>query len=73
MTEKTIPQTLRLSEIERLIRQHQIIVPCPSRGKLIALCEDGTFRTVGKEPTSFGWLVFRDSFWSWVESLKAEV
>lgn len=61
---------LRLSEIERLIRKHRILVPPPSRPTLISFCEDGTFDTAGK--TKFGWLVFEDSFWRWVKRLDGE-
>lgn len=58
---------LRLSEIERFIKKHRILVPPPSRPKLIGLCESGTFETVGNKPTSFGWLVYEDSFLRWVK------
>jgi hypothetical protein len=60
---------LRLGEIDRLIRAHKIIVPPPSRPTLVKLCENGTFETVGGRPTSFGWLVYEDSFWNWVRKL----
>lgn len=64
------PRTkIRLSEIERLIKKHRIIIPPPSRQTLIKLCEDGTFETVGGGPTAIGWLVFEDSFTQWVRSL----
>ena len=63
---------LRLSEIERLIRKHRIIVPPLARQTLIAMCEDGTFETAGAAATRLGWLVFEDSFWTWVKSLEAE-
>lgn len=59
---------LKLSEVERLIRRHRIITPCPARQTLIGFCEDGTFDTVGTSPTSFGWLVYEDSFWRWARS-----
>lgn len=62
---------LRLSEIDRLIRTHRIIVPAPSRPKLISLCLTGTFETVGGEATTFGWLVYEDSFLRWVEGLRS--
>jgi hypothetical protein len=68
MLEKARPK-LRLSEIERLIKKHRIIVPPLSRQKLIALCEDGTFETVGTSATKLGWLVFEDSFLRWVKRL----
>ena len=64
------PRTkIRLSEVERLIKKHRIIVPPPSRQTLIRLCEDGTFETVGDKPTAIGWLVFEDSFIQWARSL----
>jgi hypothetical protein len=64
------PRTkIRLSEVERLIRKHRIIIPPPSRQTLIKFCEDGTFETVGDGPTAIGWLVFEDSFLRWVKSL----
>jgi hypothetical protein len=57
---------LRLSEIERLIRKHRIIVPSPSRRALVELCEDGTFETAKRTSRSQSWLVFEDSFLKWV-------
>lgn len=59
----------KLSEVERQIRKHQIIVPCPSRQTLIGMCEEGIFETVGEEPTTLGWLVYADSFWKWARAL----
>lgn len=65
------PRTkLRLSEIERLIRKHRIIVPPLSRRILIEMCEDGTFETVGTHRAGQVWLVFEDSFLRWVKSLE---
>jgi len=64
------PRTkLRISEIDRLIRKHRIIVPPPTRRALTAMCEDGTFETVGTTPTKMGWLVYEDSFLKWIENL----
>lgn len=60
---------MRLSEIERLIRKHRIIVPPPSRQTLIKLCEEGTFETAGTGPTLIGWLVFEDSFLAWLKKM----
>jgi hypothetical protein len=60
---------LRLSEIERLIRKHRIIVPAPSRRALINLCEDGTFDTAPRRSNGDCWLIYEDSFLHWVESL----
>ena len=66
------PRTkLRIAEIDRLIRKHRIIVPPLSRRALTAMCEDGTFDTVGNAPKKMGWLVFEDSFLKWVKSLEA--
>lgn len=61
----TIRPKLLLAEVERLIRKHRIVVPCPSRQTLIRLCEDGTFETPGGVPTRSGWMVYEDSFWKW--------
>lgn len=63
---------LRLSEIERLIKKHRIIVPPLSRATLVNMCEDGTFETAGDGPTSVGWLVYEESFLEWVQSLDGE-
>jgi len=63
---------LRLSEVERLIKAHRIIVPAPTRHTLIKMCEEGTFETLGTKPTNVGWLVFEDSFWRWVEKMNGE-
>lgn len=60
---------LRLREIERLIKVHRILVPPPTRRTLTYLCHDGTFETVGREPTNLGWLVYEDSFWKWANGL----
>lgn len=67
--DKRTRSRLRLSEVERLIKVHRIIVPPLSRATLVSLCEDGTFETAGSGPTSLGWLVYEDSFWTWVNSL----
>lgn len=62
------PRTkLRLSEIERLIRAHRIIVPAPSRRKLVEWCEDGTLETAPR--IGRAWLVYEDSFLAWVRGL----
>jgi hypothetical protein len=60
---------IRLSEVERLIRRHRIVVPPLARRTLVKMCEDGTFETAGNAPTKFGWLVYEDSFLRWVDSL----
>jgi hypothetical protein len=63
---------LRLSEVERLIKLHRIIVPPLSRATLVNMCEDGTFETAGDGPSSVGWLVYEDSFKDWVRNLDGE-
>lgn len=72
-TQRTLdlpPRTkLRLAEIERIIRKDRIIVPPLTRRALTAMCENGTFETVGDAPTKYGWLVYEDSFLKWVSSL----
>jgi hypothetical protein len=68
----TIRPKMRLSEIERLIRKHRIIVPPLSRATLIKMCEEGTLETAGDSPTNVGWLVYEDSFLKWVEALDGE-
>lgn len=60
---------MRLSEIERLIKKHLIIVPPPSRQTLIRMCEEGIFETAGNKRSRIGWLVYADSFKKWVEQL----
>jgi len=62
---------LRLSEIERLIRKHRIIVPPLTRRKLNAMCEDGTFETATRRGQR-SWLVYEDSFLNWVKGLDGE-
>ncbi len=67
------PRTkIRLSEIERIIRQQRIIVPPLSRRALIAMCEDGTFETARRASPSHCWLVYEDSFLDWVKRLDAK-
>jgi len=60
---------LRLSEIDRLIRIHRIVIPPPARNTLIAMCEDGTFETAPRPNERSQWLVYEDSFLKWVEEL----
>ncbi len=59
---------LRLSEIEKLIRKHRIVVPPPSRRTLVALCEEGKLETA-KRSAGLPYLVFEDSFLKWVKEL----
>ena len=63
---------IRLSEVERIIRKHRLIVPPLSRATLRRMCEDGTFETAGDAPTNIGWLVYEDSFLKWVRSLDGD-
>lgn len=64
-----IRPTLRLTEIENLIKKHRIIQPPLSRATLVNMCEE-VFETVGGAPASVGWLVFEDSFLEWVRSIQ---
>jgi len=74
---KTIKQLLtedlrpiiRLSEVERLIKRHRIIIPPLSRKTLQRMCEDGTFESPSIAPGQLGWLVYEDSFLRWVEQI----
>lgn len=60
---------LRLTEVERLIKAHRIIVPPLSRRTLSNMCDAGIFETAGGSPTNLGWLVYEDSFWQWAEKI----
>ena len=60
---------LRISEIERIIRIHRIIVPPLARRTLIGMCEDGTFETAPRRTPRANHLVYEDSFLKWVKSL----
>ncbi len=67
------PRTkLRLSEVERLIRIHRIVIPPLSRRTLREMCEDGTFATAARNGRG-EWLVYEDSFLHWVRSLDGEL
>lgn len=63
---------LRLSEIERLIRAKRIIMPPPSRRKLLTLCEDGTFETAPRNGIRSHYLVYEDSFLKWLQGMDGE-
>lgn len=71
LTEDVRPK-IRLSEVERLIRRHRIIIPPLSRKTLQKMCEDGTFETAGGAPGHLGWLVYEDSFLKWIDKLDIE-
>lgn len=62
------PRTkLRLSEVERLIRIHRIVIPPLSRRRLREMCEAGVFETAARHGRE--WLVYEDSFLEWVRGL----
>lgn len=62
------PRTvLRLSEVERLIRIHRIVIPPLASRTLQKMCEDGTLETAPR--LGRRWLVYEDSFLDWVKSL----
>lgn len=58
---------LRLSRIEEILQQTKIVDPVPSRQTLINLIEDGTLD--GKK-LSLGYVVYEDSFKTWVRSFQ---
>ncbi|MCV4753851.1 hypothetical protein OFC37_30785, partial [Escherichia coli] len=66
MNETKIRTRMLLSEVERLISVHKILVPCPSRQTLIRMCEDGTF-DARRLPNRRNWYVYADSFWRWAK------
>lgn len=49
---------ITIGEIERLIKKHRLILPCPCRATFVNMCEDGTFETapavMRKDMTSEG-------------------
>lgn len=59
---------LRLNYVEEILQKQRIITPAPSRKNLIGLIEEGQLE--GKL-TSYGWVVFEDSFQAWVLNLTA--
>lgn len=59
---------LRLGYIEKIIRENEIIVPCPSRPTLIQMIEGGVFEA---KQSSFGWAIYKDSFLKWVQELQS--
>ena len=58
--------TLRISEVERLIRVHRIVIPPLSRRSLYEMCEQGVFEFAPREKTH-GYYIYEDSFLAWVE------
>ena len=64
--------TLRISEIERLIRVHRIVVPPLSRRTLYDMCEEGIFEFAPRKQTG-GYYVYEDSFLAWVEAMGGKV
>ena len=64
-----IEPALRLSEVEKILRITRAIIPEPSRVNLISLIESGVLK--GKL-TSYGWIVYEDSFKEWVKSSQPE-
>ena len=67
------PRTkLRLSEIEKLIRVHRIVVPPLSRRTLIKMCDAGKFEIAPRETNRSPILVYEDSFLAWVKHLDGK-
>jgi len=66
------PRTkLRLSEIEKLIRVHRIVIPPLSRRRLSEMCEEGIFETAPRNGGKH-WLVYEDSFLKWVKDMDGK-
>lgn len=63
---------LRVSEIERLIRIHRIIIPPLSRRSIVRLCEEGTFKTAARTSSRDPYLIYEDSFLKWVKGLDED-
>lgn len=61
--------SLRLREIETILRQTRVISPVPSRPTLIALIESGVLEGW---KLSQCWMVYEDSFHSWVRTFQPE-
>lgn len=62
------PRTcLKVSRVLEIIRTEKIIDPAPSRQTIVNRITDGTLE--GKH-TSFGYVVYLDSFKAWVLSLQ---
>jgi len=61
--------TLRISEVERLIRVHRIVTPPISRRRLYEMCEEGVFEFAPREK-SRSYYIYEDSFLAWVEGLS---
>jgi hypothetical protein len=60
---------LRISEVERAIRIHRIILPPLSRRSILRMCEDGTFETAPRSSGRSPYFIYEDSFLDWVKSL----
>jgi hypothetical protein len=60
---------LRLSAIEKILRETRVIDPVPSRQTLIRRIEDGTLRG---HKTSAGYFVTEQSFKAYVRSFQPE-
>jgi hypothetical protein len=59
---------LRLSQVIDYLDQTQALGPAPSRQTLINWLEEGTLR--GVNVNGFGWLVYRDSLYQFLNSLE---
>ena len=64
--------TLRISEVERLIRIHRIVVPPLSRRRLYQMCESGEFECAPSEGNRKRYFIFEDAFLDWVKKLNGQ-
>jgi hypothetical protein len=60
---------LRLSRVEEILKQTQVIDPVPSRQTLINLIQAGKIE--GRK-TDLGYIVYEDSFKAWIKSFQPE-
>jgi len=61
--------TLRVAEVERLIRVHRIVIPPLTRRSLYEMCEQGIFEFAPRDKTR-RYFIYEDSFLAWVEGLS---
>jgi hypothetical protein len=62
-------RTLRLCEIEDILKRTRVITPVPSRSYFLNKLDEGTLEG---HRTEFGWVVYEDSFKAWVKSLQQD-
>jgi hypothetical protein len=56
---------LRLCRVQEILLQKRVLDPPPSRRNLINLLEEGV---IDGKLTSYGWVVYEDSFLRWLKA-----